>query len=201
MSILKNKLLYIFIIFIFLFICNNCFAVDVTYNVSDIEEVKHNFNYCLIELENGSIYLLCCNSSTYNYLCFNDLTENDNVILSCKETYNNWDIGSLVVYQYDSSSNTFTYVETTGWGNRTYKPIKQVIGSSCDIKIMNSPSEIFFQRTPVPLVAVRVGVLEGIQEIPQVIMKVVQLIIPIGLVIFGILLLVLLIRWVILRVI
>lgn len=200
MKLLKNKFFYFLILFFVLFFSNVCLAVDFTYNISEIQEVKDGFNYCLIELENGNKYLLCCNSSTYNYLCFNN-EETGQVILSCKESCSNWDIGTLSVYHFNNSLNTFDFVETIGWGDRKYKPIKQVIGSSCDIKYMNNSSEIFFQKTPVPLIKVTVGVLEGIQEIPQVIMKVVQLIIPIGLVIFGILLLVLLIRWVILRVI
>jgi len=80
----------------------------------------------------------------------------------------------------------------------TYFDIGSFIYSNTDIKDIDG--NVFFQPTPQLVGEVTIPEITQVEEIPQVVSKVLEMIIPIGLTIFGIGLLILLMRLVILRV-
>lgn len=83
--------------------------------------------------------------------------------------------------------------------------LSEIIATNTEIRSTSDSSKVFFQPTPVPSIftigemTVEIPAVETVEQIPEMMAKVLTMIIPVGLVVFGIVLVILLIKLVISR--
>lgn len=152
-------------------------------------------NYYLVYTDNKDNYFVNKFSDNSNYCCTATGTQVD-----------------FIYYIYDSDTNTFTnksYVtsfKTSSWGySYLYLYNKKVYIPNGDETVQYGVHDFFLQaplvETPEETQATTILALETVEQIPTSMVETLKLIIPVGLVIFGILLVILLVKLVILRVI
>lgn len=222
---LKNKLLFvIFILLLFLFIfsikANASFDFsynDVTYTFPDLPENSDKFDnryFSIFKYSNGTYQLLSYvgfdpstmivinNNTKLHGVCYNDGSYIKDInggrivkfwtATDDTWTFDSWQPGRSIYEYYGGAETADKFIYST-------VDIYPLVGG--DIYGNTAPftinSGFFFQKT----LQLLIPQIQTVEELPKIVTIVIKTIIPIGLIIFGILLLVLLIRWVILRVI
>lgn len=216
MKILKNKFFLTLLFFLIIFILNNTNVFAFSYpSIDNVDiDIDYKYKWFLIQsvsLSNGvyniSLHLFASNDASMNGAMF----EYDKSGYSYN-IYPNIETGELNYWKFNSTS------DSSSWGS----PVSnKVLTSSTNyftiysaayplniregnIDIYNkSDGTLFFQKTLVPeipeIVGTTIPALETAEQIPTAMVETLKVIIPVGLVIFGILLLILLVKSVILR--
>lgn len=139
----KISLIFAFTV-IFLLLCvKNVYAHS--YNLDNI--VFEVDDYCIVEMSDGNTYLLTPKEARYGCIAYmtSDHVRTYNTIFACASNYSNSAIGQLKRYKLENSK--FVFVDYY-WYENEILTINSVIYSTCDIKYINNPSEIFFQNPP-----------------------------------------------------
>lgn len=214
---IKNKLLIILFLFVILIIniISTCLAVDLTYNnekVSLSDSITSYKYYCIFEFTNNSdnskLYSVYCTNSRDFMLSGSTLSVSYNIetsyqsngILYYCSVNNLSSLSSINSNSFSSNINgisidmtgytsTFVYTNSNIYGTK-----KNVNGFSC-IDYDN----VVFQGAPVTVEQVTIPAIQQVGEIPQAMKEVLKILIPVGLVIFGIGLVIFLIRYLRLR--
>lgn len=191
---MKLKRIILFIIFcvLILFSCDKVYAHS--YDISNIEFTVDD--YCIVKMSDGNTYLLTPRETKYGCIAYmtSDHIRTYNTIFACASNYSNSALGQLK--RYKLVNGKFVFLDYY-WYENEILTIDSVFYSTCDIKYINNPGENFFQ---VPVQEVVVPVLATAEELPQAMITTLTLILPVGLIVFGILLSVYIIRLLILRV-
>lgn len=186
-------ILSIILLILFVF-TTNCFASfnfscdDVDYSFPDLPEDISNY---YIIFKNDSSFLL--------YSCNNEFSITPSTY-SCLFVFNG---GFKDTFSCKSNDSSWTFLNRQEFDSVTSLNISlsfdDILYSNFNIK--NSSGEVVFQGAPQKVEQVTIPKLETAQEIPQTMNKVLQMIIPIGLIVFLCGLLIYLTRLVILRMI
>lgn len=208
MKILKKCLLIILIIF--LFFNSTVFGVtnvdlsgynfiDITTLENDVVEKAKNTDeylsgnyYLLFGKNDNSLYTVYFIKKVEGLKCYISSFDNNKFIIKA-----NIDT-DCVYYRYDVSSGLYSRNIQNSVNFWVYSTDKEncIFYSEIDIFEDLDNSILFFQ----PPVVVVIPVLEGVEELPKAVTTTLKMILPVGLVVFGILLLVYIIRLLILRV-
>lgn len=185
---LKNKSIVILslILVLFFFCINSSFASSlVEYKCSNNEhsisapEINTSMPHYIIKNDYGTYYSVLKSSDGYFYLKGSKLS------FSC----------DVDVYQYNSGSADWAFAETKRANVNTIDDVNYYdISFYCYVYTDVDKSSIAYSPLPVEIPAV-----ETVEQIPQTMVKVLRVLIPVGLVGCGIFLVVLLMRRVLLR--
>lgn len=208
----KNKLFIIFIalfIFILFFSINNSFAIS-SYEEISIHSYDENLLNALDEVEyygnpdyyyfiytNGNQKTLlqfikkseCTNFKSYMTFNYNSLKNLVNFYYSSDTEY------TLIEYSYDGNSFNYEFTGTRSssmsylYGYSVSDDVYFNFISNCNV-YLDDFETVFFQ----PVTGVVIPALETAQEVPTAMVQTLKIIIPVGLVLFGIGLSVYLIR-------
>lgn len=152
--------------------------------------------------------LFTAGETYYNYVNVNNIVYSDvnKKLWIINEGYSHSALCAMYISYYDTSTHSFTTASQIDYKASCLKvsSAEQIIYSTCDIylhiaSINNIDSSEPFLLAP-GLGRILVPTVETAKEIPGLMTKVLMIILPIGLILFGMLLLVLLIRLVISRV-
>lgn len=183
-EILQNKLLIIFLIF-FVIVGFFCSAFYNTYASETITFSYEGVNYTLPDLPNSVydhnyIFIFGDFNYTSNSILFNIYASDTNVIYgqdySCYRTFTIYHIDSGL---YDNYSN-LTYAEMSD----AYTYSLPCVYSNCDL--LNTDGDVVFSLAPLEMVELMKAIQP--EEIPQQIIQITKMILPIFLLIFGTLL-------------
>lgn len=180
-EVIKNKLLIIFLIFfIILFtICSSVSASSSTVFLSDDTTVTVDFstlenlqdNYIILNVDGFGLSMISWSSST-----------------TLTSPYGGYFSGNFYCFTYDTNINNFVFeIYTT---SRTYGGA--ILGYYTTTDIYNNVDEVVFLKAP--QIQVEPMKTYQVEEIPLMIMKVMWIILPIFLLIFGTLLVLYLIK-------
>lgn len=215
MKILKNKFFIILLFFLITFIFNNSDVFAFTYPSIDNIDVDINYKYKWFLIQNVS------NSNGVHAISLHLFASNDATMNGCKfefaksgysyNIYPNVKNGELNYWKFNSTTDSSTWgspVSTKTFdASSTHFSIHSGVHplnlSYGNIDIYNkSDGSVFFQapvtETPETL-ATTIPALETAEQIPTAMAETLKIILPVGLVIFGILLSILLIKLVISR--
>ena len=195
-ELLKNKLFIILLIFfiIILGITSNCFASDTIYLPEISSIVSDAKSYIITRSTSSGNTWLCTYSSSVTYV---EITSSEYYYyVASGSTINSYKLSTDgLIWEFDSTetvSNTnlsFGSWEVLYVGN---------ISNSDSIPNMTT-SEVVFQAPPQQVEAVTIPAIQQVEEIPQGMTQVLQVIIPIGLIVLSIGLVIYLMRLVIYR--
>lgn len=207
-ELFKNKLFIIISLFIILvtFISSSCFAfgdsVEINYP-SDI--FSENFKGFILLSNNTNIDLWTFDSSSY----IDSLVEENNSSQLKVSVPSNT---SVLFYRYNFDNNTFDFIRRQNLGDSVTYSIDTNFHpilfynvdnlNNISVPIAETPTLVFLgapQVTPVEVEQVTIPAIQQVEEIPQGMNQVLQVIIPIGLIVLSIGLVVYLTRLVIYR--
>lgn len=211
-NILNNKFFIIIFLFVILTfsICTNCFAIDftlnnktysvtTTYNGNELPKYK-KYAYVVagFSSDNSTIlYIGDFDASNYNNLyikrCDNIQGYDPIYVWYTKDINGEENLVCYYVYKYILRNDTFVYDYRTGMP----VTLNNYYISTQDIYDKNN--NLVFQVAPRRVEQVTIPTITQVQEIPQTMNKVLEMIIPIGLIIFGIGLIIYLVQLVISR--
>lgn len=212
-NILKNKILICFIFFVvILFLSNSSFSFtdeeqkQIDETVSKMID-NSTLSGCKYSLSGSTNKIFLCVNKTYNnkickymaLMYWNNqysITLNDKVITAKCTWYNNHE---LVAFYYDNNLNCIGYhIDDLYEGNSvTFDNVNGYFSSTFTVKNNKGETvEPFFPQAP----QVEIPTITQVEELPKIMDKALQVIIPIGLVVLSIGLVIYLIRLVISRV-
>ncbi len=193
---LKNKkflILLVFILFIFLSL-NNVYAsnetIEIEYNGQNVtlplflENDDCNFtsySYVLTYCSDGHYWLNFCKENNINKFVY--VPGNNRYYL----TFRNNNDDRLPESRYYLEDNKWI-MRDSGFDGFVRASVSCVIASTSDI--YTEDGTIFFPKTSLPLKGVQLLTPMTVEEIPTMIMKLLTILVPVGLTIFGMLLLV-----------
>lgn len=206
-NLLNNKFFIIISLFIILTfsICTNCFAENIPIT---FDNIKYNLN--IPTYEDYPYYFFYVGSDEGVHIYYLNENQKNNIYYGKFSLGNSYvygfEFGSNYHYIYssisilsgiynislDSARNSFVYVY-----EEDYFTDKVILYTNFDIK--NKEGNVVFMKAPQIVEQVTIPTITQVQEIPQTMNKVLEMIIPIGLIIFGIGLIIYLVRLVILR--
>ncbi len=197
----KNKLFITFIIllfFVLFFNISNVFAFEFTSNtgyttnthtVPDLETVPDEYiSYLdtygyIIQMWSNNKYRLIILTSANSYF-YRGGSYAGNIFTNVS--------GSAVSFDIDISKHLswsdVSVSDASGFSGYNF------VYYNADIYTDKDKSDLFFQRPPQVVEEVTIPVLEGVEELPKAMTTTLKMILPVGLVVFGILLLVYIIR-------
>jgi len=198
----KNKLLFtILFLFFILFFCNSYVNASIVCDGKTFPDNPSSYSNFCVYYDGSSYYLIANSSGLYGYVdgnnLFFEITSKSNQDIngnwiepSPHELYkfldNEWSYQGLVGEAFSNSKYGICY---------THKHLNlltngSLLYSTFDITLADGTT-IFF---PVPVTGVVIPALETAQEVPTAMVQTLKIIIPVGLVLFGIGLSVYLIR-------
>ena len=209
-NLFKNKFFIILSLFIILvaFISSSCFASfdftynDTSYSVDDFnnllsENNDNNTDFVLLSITNGSPFAFPCDYILFTYsgnlyykFGYLYVLDNDFSALECGN-----------YYYHINKNNGFNW-ELYGVGWDTYHNSDcqwSIVYSTSDVYSYDDKSTVVFQAPPQQVEAVTIPAIQQVEEIPQGMTQVLQVIIPIGLIVLSIGLVIYLMRLVIYR--
>lgn len=193
-------ILFGLILISFLFISNNSFASNTDIDVPVVPEEYEKYVLTKDIASNGSIsYILWVpKSSVYNDFFYLEFSGGSHIDYKTSELDTSYG-GSFTYYNYNSSTKTFSRVGDIDYvlfsSTHSSWTIKRSVCKST-FNIYKTDGTLFFQGTPVEAT---IPALEAVTEIPMVMKKVLQMIIPIGLVVLLAVLVIYLVKSVISR--
>lgn len=210
-NLFKYKLFIILLLFIVLVtsIYSNCFAsnnISYSYNgkiytVNDFSNLIPNdckYFICLSNDSNAFPFLFIVDKDTRQYICQNSGKRLHSLSLSRYKRYifrnNKWELQSS--YLEDSS---YYVVFCLSFIDNKYSILYSNINFYGYYDYIGDTEEVVFQGAPVTVEQVTIPEIQAVEEIPQTMSKVLEMIIPIGLIVLSIGLLIYLMRLVILR--
>lgn len=139
MFILLKKIYVTLILLFFLILLSstNVFATD--YNVTGIEEIAAGYDYCIVEMSDGNIYLLVPSDTRYPYIGY--FEDSYNTIFACTSSYSNMNLGTL--HRYKLENGSFVSYDMYNFKS-TILGINEVKFSTCDIRYINHSNDFFF---------------------------------------------------------
>lgn len=211
--LLKNKILVFFIFFIFILSVNNssfCFTEEEQKEIDNtVSKMIENSvsSGCKYNLKGSTNKIFLCVDKTYNnktckYMALMywnsqyNITLTDNIITAKCTWYNNHE---LVSFYYDNSLNCIGYhIDDLYEGNSvTFENVNGYFSSTFTVK--NKKGETvspFFPQAP----QVTITEMMKVEELPMIMNKALQMIIPVGLAILSIGLVIYVVKSVILQV-
>lgn len=200
-NLFKNKLFIILSLFIILiiFISSSCFAFEDSVEINYPSNILSDNIKGFIVLSNDNISLWTFDSSCYIYSV---TEENGHTIVRVFMTSNT----SMSFNRYNFDNNTFDFIREQNYGEAVTYPIDTYYNSilfynvdnpnNISVPIAETPTLVFQGAPQAQGEVVQVELMKPtqVQEIPQQIVSVVMIILPIFLGIFGVLLVLYLIK-------
>lgn len=201
MKILKNKkILFILVAFLFcLFVFSGSSKATFDFTYNDV-------NYSLPDLpvQNDENFLIFKGGNRFCIMVFDGSFCYSSEYISSNQKFDRFytDGSFFKTYVYEPGVFDNYYNDSNYRGSSYYSsacPFKNLVYSSIDIYSDSTLSEVVFRKAPLKAEAVEIPTLQEAQQIPEIITKVIKMIIPVCLVILAMLLIISLIQSVIYR--